>query len=368
MRFKGFDKPFLFITALLVITGFFIFTSASLGLLARNGASLSSVALNQLMFGLVAGSISCCILAHIHYGVWKKYALWIFISTLVLTALVFIPSLGFSHGGARRWLVIGSFSFQPAEFLKLGTILFASAWFASTRKYLDEPRYGIIPFFIMTGLSGLILLLQPDTDTFIVLALSITTIYFVAGAKIKDILILCLIGIISLGIFMISKPYIRERIQTFINPSADSLDSGYQIQQSLIAIGSGGMLGKGFGQSVQKFSFLPEPIGDSIFAVAGEEFGFVGSTFIVILFVLFLLRGYKIGILSKDPFGMFLAIGIVTMIVTQSFVNIASMLGLIPLSGLPLLFMSHGGTALFFTLSATGIVLNISRKTKKVSS
>jgi cell division protein FtsW len=188
--------------------------------------------------------------------------------------------------------------------------------------------------------------------------------YIVAGAKMRDLGIIVLIGVIGLAGLFATRPYIKERFMTFLNPAENSLGAGYQIQQSLIAIGSGQVFGKGFGQSIQKFNFLPEPIGDSIFAVAAEEFGFVGSITLIFLFIYFAMRGFKIAANVPDSFGMLLTVGLVVLIISQSFMNIAAMLGIIPLSGLPLLFVSHGGTALFFTLFAIGILFNISKHQK----
>jgi cell division protein FtsW len=177
----------------------------------------------------------------------------------------------------------------------------------------------------------------------------------------RHIGIVALVLLIGLGVLIWTKPYLAARVATFLNPAADPQGAGYQIQQSLIAIGSGGALGRGFGQSVQKFSYLPEPIGDSIFAVAAEEFGFIGGAALVLLFLFLILRGLRLTARAPDPFSGLLALGIVILIGASAFTNIASMLGVIPLSGLPLAFVSHGGTALVIALVEAGILLNISR-------
>lgn len=191
--------------------------------------------------------------------------------------------------------------------------------------------------------------------------------FIVAGGRIRDVLILGIIGILLIAVLAYTRPYIRERIETFINPSTDPQGSGYQIKQSLIAVGSGGVLGRGFGQSIQKFEYLPEPIGDSIFAVYAEEFGFMGSTVLVFLFIAFALRGYRIASHAPDLFGMLIVVGIVTIVSAQVFLNIAAMLALAPLSGLPLPFISHGGTALLVTLGAVGIVLSVSKHGRTIA-
>jgi len=180
------------------------------------------------------------------------------------------------------------------------------------------------------------------------------------------LVVLALLGLLAGGLLVISKPYIRDRLTTFMNPSADSQGSSYQVQQSLIAVGSGHIVGRGFGQSVQKFSYLPEPIGDSIFAVAAEEWGFVGSTLIVFLYLVFLLRALWLARRAPDMFGRLLIVGLATVVTVQSFVNIASMLALFPLSGMPLIFVSKGGTAMLVTLASIGIILNVSKYRKKI--
>lgn len=357
------DKPLLIIIILLIVTGIFTFLSASLGLLAKEGVRYSSVVLNQIGFGLIGGLILMYITSKIPYKFWKIYSFWFFIGSFLLTTLVFIPGIGFEFAGAKRWLALGPLSFQPSEILKFGYLFYIAALLslAVSKNRIKTFKYGTLPFVILSGLVYLILTLQPDNDTMMIILLSGLVMYFISGANIKHIFAVVIAGIAGLGIIIASKQYVLERILTFINPSADPLSAGYQIQQSLIAIGSGGLTGRGFGQSVQKFNFLPEPIGDSIFAVFAEEFGFIGGTFLVLLFVAFLVQSIRIGLMTKDTFGGLLITGIAILIVSQSFLNIASMLGIFPLSGLPLLFVSHGGTALLSTLAASGIMLNISR-------
>lgn len=361
---KQIDKPFLLSVIILSVAGFFIFTSASLGLLVRNEAKFTAIATNQFLFGICLGSIALFITSKIPYTFWKKWSLVLFITSIILTLLVFVPGLGMRHGGALRWIQIGGFSFQPSEALKLGYIFYLGAFLSKHKNKIQRPVFGLIPFCLISLVVAVIIGLQPDNDTLLMTLLAGSVMYFVAGARKKDILILGLIGLIGASVILISRPYVRERVITFFNPSENSLSSGYQIQQSMIAIGSGGFFGKGFGQSTQKFSFLPEPIGDSIFAVASEEFGFIGSVTIVFLFLFFAFRGLKIAKRTQDDFGRLIVLGIVTLIITGSFINISAMLGIIPLSGTPLLFISHGGTALFITLAMSGIVLSVSKGKK----
>lgn len=362
---KKVDKPFLILTFVLVVFGFFIFSSASLGLLARGSEKFYAVTFNQIVFGLIGGTIAAIITSRINYQNWRKYAFYIFLLSFFTMLLVFVPGIGRFHGGARRWIDIGSISFQPAELYKIGFVMYLSAWLASVKNKASTFKYGTMPFVALIVVTAGLVLMQPDTDTFMVIATAGLAIFITAGGRWKDMIIMGLIGAVALTGLIFSRPYLMSRIQTFINPAADPTGSGYQVQQSLIAIGSGGMFGRGFGQSVQKFNFLPEPIGDSIYAVAGEEFGFVGSVSIIILYLLFCFRGFRIAIKAPDLFGSFLVVGLITLIGIQSFLNMAAMLAIIPLSGTPLLFISHGGTALFFALASTGIVLNVSRHQKK---
>jgi len=359
---RGFDKRFLVVVLVLVFTGFFIFASASLGLLTRDGATFSQVAFNQIVYGILFGMIAMLIISNIQYRFWKKYSFYIFLFSIGITLLVFIPQIGIEFGGARRWISYGSLpSFQPAELLKFGFVIYFATWLSSNRDKIHSFMYSTIPFLILLLIMAVILLFQPDTGTFIVVLSAAICMFIAAGARWRDILILGGISAVGLGLLSYMRPYIMDRILAFFNPTYDPLGISYQLQQSLIAIGSGGLWGRGFGQSVQKFNYLPEPISDSIFSVAAEEFGFVGSIFLISLFLYFALRGFYIAKRAPDYFGGLVVVGIVILIISQSFLNIASMLGVFPLTGLPLLFISHGGTALFFALAEVGVILNVSR-------
>jgi cell division protein FtsW len=359
------DIPFLISVVILVIVGYLIFTSASFGLLSKGDAKYSSVSLNQTLFGLFFGAIACFFTTRIDYKKYKAYSLYIFIASAIITLLVFIPHIGAGHGGAQRWIYVGSLSFQPSELLKIGFIMFFSAWMAKVKDKSSTFKYGFLPFLVLIAVVGAILLKQPDTDTYLIIVFSGLAIYLTAGGSWKYVFIFGLVGLLGLTAIAFARPYVMSRITTFMHPDANALGSGYQIQQSLIAVGSGGMFGRGFGQSVQKFNVLPEPIGDSIFAVASEEFGFVGASFLILLFIFFATRGLKIAADTQDTFGRLMIVGIVILIVSQAFVNIGAMVGVLPLSGITLPFVSHGGTALFMTLAEAGIILNISKSKRK---
>ena len=361
---RKFDRTFLIATLLLLSGGFLVFTSASLGLLAREtGASFASVAFNQAFFGIALGVAALICTSQLNYRVWRKYAFYIYLASLVLTALVFVPGIGFSSGGAARWLHIGPLSLQPSEFLKLGFVLYFAAWLSSVRTKVRDPRFGIIPFIIIAGIAGGILLAEPDTGSFMVIASAGLAMLIAAGVRWRDVAVIIMVALIAIAVLASARPYVKSRITTFLDPSRDPRGAGYQIQQSLIAVGSGGLSGRGFGQSIQKFNYLPEPIGDSIFAVAAEEFGFLGSVLLIGLFLFLGLRGLKIATRAPDRFGGLVTLGIVILIVSESYINIGSMIGILPLTGLPMLFVSHGGTAMLFALAEIGIVLNISRYT-----
>jgi cell division protein FtsW len=355
------DRPFFITTFLLVIIGFFIFSSASLGLLSREGVRFSSVAVSQLVFGIGGGFLALFIFANISYRSYRAYAPHTFVVALFLTTLVFVPGLGYEANGAHRWISIFGQSLQPGEILKITFVLYLAWYYSLYHKKLHDIRYALGGFLGALGVSGILLLLQPDTGTFLILAVAGASVAFTAGVRIKHLALLVTFFLLGILVMVLSRPYLLDRVTTFMDPQSDPSGSGYQIKQSLIAVGSGGWFGRGYGQSVQKFTYLPEPIGDSVFSVAAEEFGFVGSIVLVGLFLTFALRGLLIASRAPDRFGGLTVIGIVILVVTQSYINIASMIGLMPLTGEPLTFISHGGTSLLFALAGVGIILNISR-------
>jgi len=363
---KGVDRTLLIIIILLVVAGFLIFSSASLGLLAREGARFSSVAFSQITFGIIGGGIALFLTSQIFYRNWRKYAFYIFLASVVLTLLVFVPGLGMEHGGAQRWIKIAGFTFQPAEFLKIGFIIYMATWLSGVHKVIHTFKQGTIPFIGIASIVAVVMLLQPDTDTFLIMGVAATAMFVTAGGSWRDVLFMGVAAVLLLAVLAFTRPYVMDRFTTFFDPSIDPQGKSYQIQQSLIAIGSGGLTGRGFGQSIQKFEYLPEPIGDSVFAVYAEEFGFLGTSLLIILLSFFTFRGFKIASHATDLFGMLLVVGFMTLIVTQAFLNIAAMLALAPLMGLPLPFISHGGTALLATLASVGIVLNVSKYQKGI--
>jgi cell division protein FtsW len=367
-RFLRIDKPLSILIGVLVASGVMVFLSAAFGLLARGRDHMSSVVFNHLALGVGLGLVGLVVALSIDYRIWRRFAIYLFAASLLLTAAVFIPQVGTEHGGGTRWIIVFGTSFQPSEALKLGTILFAAAYFAAIRSKVSSTVYGLGGIIGILALPALVLLLQPDLGTLGVITISVLAIYFAAGASWRDIALVSCICIIGLGTLAIMRPYVRDRIVTFIYPSLEQQGQGYQIRQSLIAIGSGGITGRGFGQGVQKFTYLPEPMGDSIFAVAGEELGFVGASGIVLLFLGLALRGYIMAARAPDTFGAFLAVGISTYLASEALINIAAMLGLAPLTGIPLTFISQGGSAMLVSLASAGILLSVSRRSPRTRS
>lgn len=364
LKKKPVDKNFLWVTLILLAIGVLSFISASLGIYTENPEKFWSMMLRHAGIGVIGGLLVMHFFSRINYLVWKNLSPYIYILGIILTLLVF-TGLGFEHGGARRWISLGFISFQPAELLKFSVIVFLSAWFARYEKNIVDWKYGILAFFVFTGIAILTLVKQPDSGTIALIGLVSFIIYWLRGAPWKHILLTVVLGLSLIGAYVAVNPHIIERVRTFADSSRDPYGSSWQVRQSRIAIGSGKLYGRGLGQSVHKFgSFLPESNSDSIFAIFAEEFGFVGGVILIFLYTLFGFFGLKIARKSPSVFAQNLVTGIILLVVIQVFFNIAAISGLVPLSGLPLIFMSNGGTALIVTLAQIGIILNISRHVK----
>lgn len=355
------DRTLVILIGLFVVGGGFIFASAAFGFLARGVPGVTSAAFSHVVFGIGGGLIALLIMYTIDYRFWRRYAPYIFALAILATLLVFVPHLGVAHGGGQRWIRLLGVSIQPSEALKIGIIIMGAAYFATIKNRVKTYRWGMGGFVALLALPALILVMQPDIGTLGVVTASFFAVYVAAGARARDILVIALLGIVFLGALAFAKPYIRDRITTFFHPTQGQQSEGYQLKQSLIAIGSGGLLGRGFGQGVQKFTYLPEAMGDSIFAVAGEELGFIGSSAIVLAFLIFALRGLSFAGKAPDMFGGLLAVGISTYLASEAFINIAAMVGAAPLTGIPLTFVSQGGSAMLVSLASAGILLNVSR-------
>jgi cell division protein FtsW len=364
MKFVSGDRMFFTLMLAIVFGGLAIFSSAALGQLARASSSVSQDILLQTGLGLGLGFIAFFIAHKLPLSLLKRAAPYLYLASLAFTALVFVPGIGLHANGATRWIDLGFTTIQPAEFLKIGFVLALAWWLAPRAKELENPKRGLLPFLAFLAIPAGLLLAQPNTSTTVLLIATGGVMYFAAGAPWRDFGTLALLLIVSFVILVSIRPYVLERVKTFLDPSANALGSGYQIQQSLIAIGSGELTGRGFGQSVAKFNYLPEPSGDSVFAVFSEETGFVGASILLFLFVALSARGIVIAGNSRDLFGGLIALGFSFLIIFQAFINICAMLGIIPLTGLPLPFVSHGGTALMAVLIMCGFILNIASHRK----
>lgn len=319
----------------------------------------------QLIWGILPGLVLFYLAQRIDYHFWKKIAIPFFLVSLVFLVLVFVPSIGLKTYGASRWIQLGPLSFQPSEMLKLSIILYLAVLLAAKgAKRIKDFFEGLLPFLAILGIVGFLVIKQPDMGTLGVLTLTALAIFFSSGAKISHLLSIVGVGILSLGILIKLEPYRFDRFLVFLDPKTDPQGIGYHINQALIAIGSGGVWGIGLGHSRQKFNYLPEPAGDSIFAILGEELGLVGALILVSLFVMLAMRGFKIAKNAPDEFGKLVAVGITSWIIFQAFINIAAITAIIPLTGVPLPFISYGGTSIIFLLIASGILVNISKQIK----
>ena len=314
--------------------------------------------------GVGVGLAIWFVLQRINYNFWKKIAFFLFLISLAFLLLVFVPGVGNKIYGASRWIQLGPFSFQPSEMLKLSLIIYLAAWLETRGGRIADFIEGVIPFLIIVGGASILLIKQPDIGTLGAVVAIAISMFFVSGAKMSHLVFMGFMGVMALFILIKIEPYRMDRLMIFINPQADSQGSGYQINQALLAIGSGGFFGRGLGHSLQKFNYLPEPVGDSIFAVLGEELGFVGCFVLIGLFVVLAMRGLKIAKGAPDNFSRLLAVGITAWIFFQAFINIAAISGLIPLTGIPLPFVSYGGTSIVFLMAGVGILMNISRYAK----
>lgn len=357
----NFDRPLFF--ALLSLLGLGLIMIASAGVVyGRVRFGDDYYFLKEQLLGLGVGLAFLLILQQIDYRVWRRFVLPIFITALVLLVLVFVPEFGTTVYGAARWVEIGPLSFQPSEVMKFAIILYLSAWLSGKGRAKTSDLFeGLVPFLALLSIVGFLIIKQPDTGTLGLIFLISLAIFFASGASIRHILGLFAGGLLILFILIQIAPYRMQRFLVFMNPEHDPMGFGYQMTQALLAIGSGGIVGAGLGQSRQKFNYLPEPVTDSIFAVLGEELGMIGAVVVVSLFLFVAWRGLRIAARAPDEFGRLLAVGIVSWIVFQAFINISAITGLIPLTGIPLPFISYGGTSLAVILAAMGILLNISK-------
>lgn len=360
-RRKGnIDYSVLIVIVLLIFFGFAALASASSDLGKERFDDPYFYLKQQLLHGFIVGLVGGIAGYLIDYRKYKKWAPLLLAAGIGALVLTFSP-LGYSSGGAQRWLQIGQISIQPSEILKIAFIIYLAAWLSSTRtnrqKSISE---GLLPFLAISGIIGTLLILQRSTSAALIILSGALAMYFAAGAQKKHIIATIALGTAALSIIVLLTPYRLERVKSYLNPEKGAEEESYQLNQALLSIGSGGLLGVGFGGSTAK-RYLPERIGDSIFAIIAEEFGFVGSMVIISLFLALVLRILLLARNSNDTFAKLLLVGFGTIIGIQAFIHIGANSKLIPLTGVPLPFISFGGTALAVFMTISGIVLNISK-------
>lgn len=347
-------------TLILLGIGIVMVYSASAVLAYREMGDWYYYAKRQLFFASL-GILALYVTMNIDYWVWKKWAKLGLIITFALLVIVLIPGVGLTRGGATSWLGIGSFSIQPSEFVKLAMIIFMAKLFSERQKEMVSFKRGILPPLGLLGIAVGLIMLQPDLGTATVLAGTVMVMIFTAGARMKHLVGLALAGVAGFVALVLAAPYRIQRILAFIDPWQDPLGAGYQLIQSLYAIGPGQLMGLGLGMSRQKHLYVPEPHTDFIFAILAEELGFIGGATVLILFLLLFWRGFRTAITAPDLFGSFLAVGITGMIAIQVIINIGVVTGMFPVTGITLPLLSAGGSSLTLTLTSIGILLNVTR-------
>lgn len=358
------DYVFLALIGILVLFGLIVLASVSSAFSYEKFGSGFYIIRHQIFFGVLPGIAAFLIGLRIPYATWRKLAFPAFVAVNLALILVLIPGIGQTFGGARSWFTVGSVSFQPSELAKVGLLLYIAAWLETNFETLNVFKKGILPLALIASVPLMLIALQPDVGTLAISGAVLLFLVFVGGVRLRYLAAALAGGFLLLLILIKIAPYRVARLASFVHPELDPQGIGYHINQALLAVGSGGWFGQGFGQSRQKFRYLPEVTGDSIFPVVAEELGFIVSTALILLLVAIVWRAFRIARDAPDYFSKFLTAGVAGWFGIQSFVNIGSMLGILPLTGLPLPFISYGGTALASELLAVGIVGSISRHAK----
>lgn len=360
-----FDYIFGILILVLIFLGILILASVSIIVSEEKFGKTTYYLFHQVILGILPGFIFAAIFFIIPLDFFKKWA-WVFLAgALFLMIFVFIPGFGVVAGGAPRWLNLVFFTFQPSEFLKLAFSLYIAAWLANPIRKTNVKKYTLIPFFFILGIVALLLIKQSDLSTLFVIAVMAGAMYFSANTPLWHI------GLMGLSIFLCgavaiaASSYRMTRLKVMLGIIEDPMGLGYHIKQILITIGAGGIFGAGLGMSVQKFGFVPQTMSDSVFAIFSEETGFIGAISLIIIYLLVFWRSASIAKRTSDDFSRIFALGFGTWICLQAFVNMAAMTGIIPLTGIPLPFISYGGTHIAAELAGAGILLNISRNIKR---
>ena len=354
------DPALLAITLVLALVGVVMVFSAS-AVVAGSRFHDPWYFLKRQLAWLGAGLLVMHLVSKIDYALWRKLSVPLLLMTTVLLMLVLVPSLGSAAKGARRWLHVGPINIQPAELTKFVVVIYVAAYVSKKQDQLTQFARGLLPPLIVLGLLSGLILLEPDLGTVVVMGLVVVTLLFLAGARIKHLGLLSLCALPAVAALIFGSSYRRQRLMTFLSPWKNASDSGFQITQSFLAFGSGGPFGVGLGEGKQKLFFLPEAHTDFVLALVGEELGLAGSVAIVLLFGLFVLKGFQIAGRARDPFGRYLAMGITMLVGMQALVNAGVVTGLLPTKGLTLPFVSYGGSSLVANLFGVGILLSISR-------
>ncbi|MBR2569188.1 MAG: stage V sporulation protein E [Paenibacillus sp.] len=347
------------VVSLLAIGIVMVYSAGAVLAFREYGDSFYFVKRQLLFAGL--GLIAMFITMNVDYHVWKRYAKIGLVACFVLLIIVLIPGIGVVRGGARSWLGIGSFGIQPSEFMKLGMIVFLSYMLSESKHSITNFTKGLLPALGVMGLAFGIIMLQPDLGSGTVMMGASLLVIFVAGVRMKHLVGLGMIGVAGLVGLILAAPYRMKRITGFLDPWQDPLGTGYQIIQSLYAIGPGGLTGLGLGASRQKYSYVPEPQTDFIFSILAEELGFIGCVTVILLFLIVVWRGMRAAITAPDTFGSLLAAGIVGIVAVQVIINVGVVIGMMPVTGITLPLISYGGSSLTLMLTALGVLLNISR-------
>jgi cell division protein FtsW len=312
-------------------------------------------------FFAIFGAVALLYFMRLDYRQLRHLAAPIMVLALLGLAAVLIPGIGAERNGARRWLELGPVSFQPSEFAKLAIIIYISAWLAGRRENINKFSLGLVPFVLMVSVVGGLVIVEPDMGTAVIIVLTTSTLFFVAGAPLSHLALLMASGGLVTYVLILAQDYRLDRITSFVSPEADPQGNGFHILQLLIALGSGGVTGLGWGVSRQKLFYVPGAHTDGVFAIIGEELGFIGLMGVLGLFTFFLFRALKATLASRDQFGTLLGVGIVSWIAYQTLINIGGITRSIPLTGVPLPFLSYGGSALIAVMAGAGILLSISR-------
>ncbi len=354
------DRVIIVATLCLIGVGvLMVYSSTAILSMKKYGTSFHYLK-NQILTAAL-GIVTMVTFAKINYMRMRRFAIPLLCLSFILLLLVFVPHIGISAGGARRWLRLWPSTFQPSELVKIAMVIFLSDYMAKRQEDMKTPVKGlIIPIAIM-GIFQIVLLKQPDLGAIISLGLLTISLLFIGGVRLSHILGLLLLSVPILYKLMLSVPYRRRRIMAFLDPWQDPLGSGFQLVQSLLALGNGGLTGVGLGQSKEKLFFLPEPHTDFISSLIGEELGFIGISLVILLFIIIFIRGVRIASRLKEPFGAYLCFGLTLMIGIQGVVNFSVVSGLMPTKGLPLPFVSYGGSSLLINMMAVGLLLNLSK-------